>query len=260
MRFSSRRTGLIGAAALVVALLAAAPAVASHSWGSYHWARTSDSFTVTLGKNLGSAWTQSPYLETVSADWSADRDSNLSNPVNTVVAPGATTAKRCTAVTGRVQVCGAGYGRNGWLGLASVWISGSHITKATVKLNDSYFTTATYNTYAWRRSVMCQEVGHTFGLDHQSTNPEFNANTCMDYYKVPNLAPNQHDYDQLTAIYGSHRDTTTTLASTTSSARRGAGLRPVRDDLWVEELGNGVRRIVHVYWVDHGPHLAPHEG
>jgi hypothetical protein len=34
-------------------------------------------------------------------------------------------------------------------------------------VNDTYFNTPKYDTSAWRNLVMCQEVGHTLGLDHQ---------------------------------------------------------------------------------------------
>jgi len=52
--------------------------------------------------------------------------------------------------------------------------------------------------------VMCQEVGHNFGLGHQDEdfyNP--NLNTCMDYTSDPstNTMPNAHDYEQLVLIY-----------------------------------------------------------
>ena len=62
---------------------------------------------------------------------------------------------------------------------------------------------------------MCQEVGHTLGLDHQDENFDNpNLGTCMDYTNDPstNQHPNQHDYDQLELIY-THLDGTTTLAS-----------------------------------------------
>ena len=52
---------------------------------------------------------------------------------------------------------------------------------------------------------MCQEIGHTYGLDHQDED-FYNANlgTCMDYTSDPesNQHPNQHDYDELTEKYG----------------------------------------------------------
>ena len=123
------------------------------------------------------------------------------------------------ASRGTVQVCNATYGNNGWLGIAQVWVSGTHITQGTVKLNDTYFNTPTYNTSAWRNLVMCQEVGHTLGLDHQDENfTNANLGTCMDYTNNPgtNQHPNAHDYAQLETIY-SHLDNTTTVAATTAA-------------------------------------------
>jgi hypothetical protein len=113
----------------------------------------------------------------------------------------------------------------GWLGVAQIWLSGSHITKGTVKVNDTYFTSATYNTPGWRNLVMCQEVGHTFGLDHQDENfNNTNLGTCMDYTSNPygppdNEHPDQHDYDELGSIYA-HLDTTTTLNATPAPGAR----------------------------------------
>jgi hypothetical protein len=85
-----------------------------------------------------------------------------------------------------------------------------------VKLNDTYFNTATYNSPAWRNLVMCQEVGHTFGLDHQDEDfNNANLGTCMDYTSdpEPNQHPNAHDYEELDIIY-SHFDGTTTVGQT----------------------------------------------
>jgi hypothetical protein len=249
-----RRWGVglkLAAAAGLIMAVGATPAAANHSWGSYHWARQANPFTVNLGDNLSTtAWDAA--LGAASSDWTQ------SNVLDAPVAAGLTTGRKCRPTSGRVEVCNASYGRNGWLGLASIWASGSHITQGTVKLNDTYFNTSTYNTPAWRQSVTCQEVGHTFGLDHQSEDPNVNMNTCMDYYKVPNLHPNQHDYDQLALIY-SHLDSTTTLGA--SLAGSGRGLKRVKDSLFVEDLGNGNKRFLWVFWKDMGlPHGAPAEG
>ena len=66
---------------------------------------------------------------------------------------------------GAIQDCNATYGFNGWLGIAEIHDEGGvHITQATTKMNDSYFNSATYNTTAWKNLVMCQEVGHGFGV------------------------------------------------------------------------------------------------
>ena len=245
-------SGLVVAAALAVVPVTAS---ANHSWGSYHWATSSLPFTLKLGNNLTGNWTTSPYggtyLGNISSDWS------VSSVLDTTIATGAG-LKRCGAVNGRVEVCNDTYGRNGWLGVASIWASGSHITKATVKVNDTYYTTAAYNTQEWRRSVLCQEVGHTFGLGHQSEDPTVNTGSCMDYYQVPNIAPNVHDYAQLQSIYG-HTGETATVSSAATTTRR--GLVRVREGIYVEDFGDGRRRVVFVSWQDQDQqHLAAPAG
>ena len=211
------------AASLLATALTAAPAQADHSWGGYHWARSSNPFTLALGDNVDSRWDS--HLAVAANDWTA------STVLDTVIVRGSTKPRSCRGTTGRVEVCNASYGNNGWLGLASISISGgTHITAGTVKVNDYYFDMPQYDTPAWRAFVMCQEVGHTFGLDHQDedfTNP--NLGSCMDYTNSPgtNQHPNQHDYDQLVTIYG-HQDATTTVgaATTAGAAPAGAGNTP----------------------------------
>lgn len=121
--------------------------------------------------------------------------------------------RNCSQTSGRVEVCNKKYGNNGWLGIAQIWVTGSHITQGVTKMNDTYFNTAKYNTPAWKNLVLCQEVGHTLGLDHQDEvfdNP--NLDTCMDYTSNPltNQHPNTHDYEQLETIYF-HLDSISTL-------------------------------------------------
>ncbi|MBI3358003.1 MAG: hypothetical protein HY201_02310 [Nitrospirae bacterium] len=240
--------------------LAAFPSflTATHSWGGYHWARTANPFTLKLGDNLTSTW--DPFLVTTSSDWS------LSTVLDTTIVAGGTTAQLCRATLGRVEVCNRKYGNNGWLGIAQIWVSGSHITQGTVKMNDTYFNTATYNTTPWRNLVMCQEVGHTLGLDHQdvdSTNP--NLGTCMDYTNNPsgppsNEHPNQHDYDELLLIY-EHLDATTTLSQTAPAAMNqlsfddrkswGTKVRQSQDGLtalYELDFGGGNKVFTHVIW------------
>jgi len=261
-RRSARLASFVGLAAITL-LTAASPAAANHSWGNYHFARTQNPFTVKLGDNVSSSWDS--YLTATSSDWSRDRaptwlDASpepfiASNPLNTAVGPGGTTARKCRPSSSRVEVCDAAYGRNGWLGVASIWASGDHITQATVKLNDTYFASGTYNTPAWRRSVMCQEVGHTFGLDHQDESGA-DLDTCMDYSTTPNLHPDQHDYNQLASIY-QHLDPSNGGSITTPAPAAGRGLERVREGLYVERFGGGDRRYVWVYWKGHGRHYAP---
>ena len=86
------------------------------------------------------------------------------------------------------------YGLNGWLGLASISVSGCTITSATCYLNNSYL--QSYSNTAIDH-VACQEVGHTFGLDHNRSAND----TCMNDTILIGNVINQHDYDQLDAIY-----------------------------------------------------------
>ena len=176
-----------------------------HSWENYHWARTSNPFTLKLRDNVSIFW--DGFLNDASYDW------NISSVLDTIVVPN--TKKGCRTSLGTVTICNAKYGNVGWLGIAQIWISGDHITQGLVKMNDSYFNTSTYNSPEWRRFVMCQEIGHTLGLDHQDE--DFNntpLGSCMDYTNDPilNQHPNTHDYEELEIIY-EHLDETTTLAS-----------------------------------------------
>ena len=210
------------AAMAVSTISLAAPAGANHAWGGYHWARTSNPFTLKLGDNVDASW--DALLREASADWSA------SSVLDTTVVTGTTDGRKCRASTGRVEVCNARYGQNGWLGIAQIWASGPHITKAVVKANDTYFAMAAYNSPAMRRFVMCQEVGHAFGLDHQDVAfDNANLGTCMDYTSNPagppsNEHPDAHDFAQLESIY-SHLDNTSTVAASAPASAAGANDR-----------------------------------
>jgi hypothetical protein len=178
-----------------------------------------------------------------------------------------------------VEICNSKYGNNGWLGIASIWASGNHIVQGTVKVNDTYFNTSTYNTSAWRNLVMCQEVGHTFGLDHQDENfNNANLGTCMDYTSAPstNQHPNQHDYDQLVTIY-SHLDSTNTFSAASLLAKMPPAMRDLEitgpgqwgklihssHGGWVEtyelDFGGGHKIITHVIWATADDDSHDHE-
>src|SRR5215207_1679842 len=149
----------------VLIAVAAIPTIsmANHSWGGYHWARTSNPFTLKVGDNVSSNW--DAYLNGAISDWSK------STVLDLVKVTGTVNPKTCKATAGMIQACNARYGNNGWLGLAGISITGgTHITQAYTKLNDTYFDTAKYNTPSWRALVACQEIAHDFGLDHQDEN------------------------------------------------------------------------------------------
>jgi hypothetical protein len=228
-------------------------AAANHSWGGYHWARTSNPFTVKLGNNLTGGWTS--ILNTSSSDWSQ------STVLDTTIVGGQSAQRRCKPTSGQDEICNNTYGNNGWLGVATIWLASGtlHITQGTVKLNDTYFNTPTYNTTAWRNLVMCQEVGHTFGLDHQDENfNNANLGTCMDYTNDPstNQHPNKHDYDELVTIY-THLDSTTTVGAVVSASQaQSENAAPIAversdrisDSTIVETFADGSRRVTLITW------------
>ena len=253
-----RRLTAIGLA-LVLVVFSAGSALANHSWDNYHWQRSANPVHLDLGSNLSSAY--SGNLSTARTDWAKSDVLDLS------IVGGAGNSK-CGPVSGRIEVCNDRYGyrMGGYLGLAQIWASGDHITQATVQLNDTFLLGGgTYDSDAWRQMVTCQEVGHTFGLNHQDEN-FYNANlgTCMDYTTDPstNQHPNQHDYDELDTIY-SHLDgggggggggncpdknphcggAAPGRALPFSQASRANG------SLYVDHLANGATRITHVFWV-----------
>lgn len=233
------------------------PVYATHSWGGYHWARTTNPFTIKLGDNLSGSW--DPFLVSVSNDWS------VSSVLDTVVVTGQSNPKTCKPTMGRVEVCNAKYGSTQWLGIASIWANGTHITQGTVKLNDTYFSTSKYNTPAWKNLVACQEIGHTFGLDHQDEN--FNnlpLGTCMDYTSdpTPNQHPNAHDYEMLETIYA-HLDPSTTVGQSTAqmaqevdhsdAATWGKMIHTTSDKrgaLFERDFGNGQKVFTFVVWAE----------
>lgn len=255
--------------------VAAIPAItmANHSWGGYHWARTSNPFTLKVGDAVNATW--DPYLNEAIADWNPAQALNL-----TKVASSAN-PKTCRPVAGQIVACNARYGNTGWLGIAGISITGGvHITQGYTKLNDTYFDTAQYNTPAWRRLVTCQEIAHDFGLDHQDeTFANANLGSCMDYTDDPdggaggassndpsNEHPNSHDFQQIESIYA-HLDSTTTvsaaLPSTAPPAMRNLVLSSVEQfgpvvkvvkngpgmaTYHEQDFGNGNKVITHVFW------------
>jgi hypothetical protein len=262
--------------AIGVAALGLAPAAANHSWNGYHWARTANPLVLRANGSLTGPW--ATHVNTALSDWAQSSVLDFS-PATYV--PVSVSPKRCAPIAGQVLVCNETYGQRGWLGIASIWLNGNHITQATTKLNDTYFNMPQYNTAGWRQFVACQEIGHDFGLDHQDEGfSNVNLGTCMDYTNDParndgkgdNLHPNKHDYDELVTIY-THLDTTNTatLSSATNFGIREVG-KPVpqpddgagntmaewgravrfdrrgRPDMFVRQLPDGRKVVTHVLW------------
>ena len=251
------------ALATVLAVGVATASFASHSWGGFHWARASNPFTLKVGDNVSAAW--DARLNEAIADWS------VSSVLDLASVAGGSRTRNCRPTSGRLEVCNAKYGNTGWLGIAQIWITGGeHITQAVAKVNDTYFNTATYNTYSWRQLVMCQEIAHGFGLDHQDENfSNPNLGSCMDYTSSPagNERPNAHDYAQIETIYAQLDDTPTIGSATLPRSAppamgqidfdtpaqwgrlvRSSGNGRVQE--YELDFGRGHRVVTHVFWAD----------
>jgi hypothetical protein len=193
-------------------------ALADHSWSSYHWARTTNSYDLTVINSTTSDWDD--YVSLAISDWSQ------SQKLNMIEDPGGSIEskdrRQCKGGTGTVRICNLAYGQTGWLGIAGISIDGNgHIATGYTKLNDTYFSWNFYNRADWKQSVVCQELGHNIGLGHQDEDFDNQSLfSCMDYQDPPYEYPNQHDYQQLDAIYG-HADSYNSYAGGSSGADSG---------------------------------------
>jgi hypothetical protein len=272
----------LGASIATLAVLAAGPASADHQWNNYHWAREANPLSLTVHTAVGGPW--DTIVDTAISDW------NLSSVIDFTRGDdlnGSVRTKKCNPLAGEILICSDTYGFRGWLGIATIWADGDHITQGTTQVNDSYYNTPTYDTQSWRELVMCQELAHDIGLDHQDeafNNP--NLDTCMDYTNNPvgNEHPNQHDYDMLAEMYA-HLDEgggdpppppcrggprqcgsgAMTFREVGKSHPAGQDMadwgRAIghdsagRPDTFLMDLGNGRKKITHVFWV---PGFRPH--
>lgn len=238
---------------LVVLVAVPSTVDANHSWNGYHWARTSNPFTVRVIDSMTSNWDDN--LGVAISDWNASSVLNVTKESGNDTS---STRKRCRPVSGKVRACNANYGNNGWLGLAQIWVNGKHIVQAVTKANDSYLASSSYSETN-RQHVLCQEIGHDWGLDHQDESGA-DLNTCMDYSsRLDNPHPNNHDYQQLEAIYA-HLDSTSTVAASPAGfmnadvrarANWGTKVHEARDGrsaVFIRRFGDGRAVLTHVIW------------
>ena len=260
---------------VLILVISPSRSYATHAWGNYHWARTTTQFTLKLGNQLSSSWKS--YLSQASSNWNNPAQVGASfTPVLTqIVAAG---SRNCGMVSGTTQVCNKKYGNNGWLGLASIRVSGEHITHGTAKMNDSYFNLPKYGNPNEKLHVMCQEIAHTWGLDHQSEDGS-SQNSCMDYFSntdanagsTLSTKPNYHDFEQNVIIY-THLDSFTTLASgsATSVASNASDSgdpnswgklisqsQSGRSSIYERANSDGSIILTHVYWTEEAASDCP---
>lgn len=148
-----------------------------HSWNGYHWAGSGERTPAVVDQTSSDLYE----IPAAVAEWAA-----LGTPIQPV-----------TATSGEVTV------KEGfspfWYGLAQVFVEDGHITKGVVKLNTRLLES---EGPAAADHVLCQELGHIWGLDH------LDGATCMNdsLASLGNYtAPNSADRNTLNEIYA-HAD------------------------------------------------------
>ena len=180
------RTILFGAFAIGVLLFGATVASADHSWNNYHFP------SYNLSPTVVDSTSSSLYKVPLAVEEWFNLGTDI-QPVITTASKGDITVKEAFSPF--------------WLGLARVFLDGDHITKAEVKLN-----TRLLNSYgeAAADHVLCQELGHVLGLDHNRDGDDGGLpdDSCMNDQTTLGLYtnPNSHDTDQLNLIYDGHVD------------------------------------------------------
>lgn len=174
---------LLATAIAFGAILAVATvASADHSWNGYHW--PSDHLAPTVVDNTSSSAFD---VTAAVAEWAA-----LGTPIQPQMA----------ASNGDVDVVVKRMNAN-WLGVARISVdSADHIQAGRVELNRLYLNSLTFD--EWDH-VVCQELGHIWGLDHNFDGATGGSpdNTCMNssLHLGEYPSPNVHDAEQLNTIY-----------------------------------------------------------
>lgn len=190
---------VLGIACALVPFLPSDAMATNHQWNKYHWNKTSAAALVlnvgdchsanwsailldVLSQGYGGAWPEgSTDPDPLIDHWSQAGSPNLSlQPVS------------CGDKSANIKSYNDDYGDNGWLGLATIWTTlgkNKHITKGETKVNEYYITLAGYSGFdediEWHH-VLCQELGHTLGVDHVVATTCMNTDTRPLRYPEPN--------------------------------------------------------------------------
>jgi hypothetical protein len=172
----------------------------AHNWGpapyGYHWNRYG---SPTIGiYNTSTSGRYYNTSEAARADWDSKTILNLPN----------------RSYHTDVSVFNANSGATGWAGLASIesWenIALNHIGHAHAQANNYY---TDYYSDNDLRGVYCQEIGHTFGLNHSNTGDCMGAGYYNNAYTV-----GPHNVSDISSIYSSNHHTSALAKNTDSSA------------------------------------------
>lgn len=178
----SRKRSLIFLVSLFLLVFTVTGAMATHRWGCWKYAN----YTINWYNGAsGDYWYI--YNEEARSDsnsWHNYTDISL-------------TSVSAAGSSDHINAYAGSYGSTGWLGIAEIQsASGCTVYQGRSRLNRSYLDNGSY-TRTNKKHVACQEVGHLFGLQHNtSTNT-----TCMNDRILTAPYPNSHDQSMINSIY-----------------------------------------------------------
>ena len=175
----NRKLGIVTLVSLFLLVFTVTSAVASHRWGCWKYANASINW---YNGGTGDYWNiYNEEARTDSNSWHNYTDLSLT-PTG-------------SGTTDHINAYNGWYGTNGWLGLAEVVASdGCTVQEGRARLNQSYLD-GTYSRTN-KEHVACQEIGHLFGLDHQTT-----TTSCMTNVVLTSPQPDEHDLEMINSIY-----------------------------------------------------------
>jgi hypothetical protein len=165
------RAAFAVAAATTLTLLLGTTGASAHQWGSWSWNRSGSTVTIQVYNYAANSGAANQALN----DW--DSHTILSLP-------------RLNSHTD-ISVYDENAGNTGWIGLATIVnYSGNYITHAHAEYNTYYS-----ESYDQIVGTYCQEIGHTFGLDHSNDG-------CMGLGYYNNLTYTvQHNWTDIYNMY-----------------------------------------------------------
>lgn len=190
---------LIGVLTMVVGV------VSAEQWSVYHWYRSDDAeLVLDIGDchSPTSRTNWSGLLSEVVANWNDIPNGGNSPYIG---------FRKTNCGGADIKSYNDDYGNTGWLGLATLSIGkgkGYHIRSAESQVNEYYVAYPGYYNFdeaiEWQH-VLCQEIGHTFGVGHNRPGDSDGNydNTCMNDVVFPLRYPtaNKYEYDLLNSMY-----------------------------------------------------------
>ena len=231
-------------------------ATANHSWGSYHWARTSNPFTLKLDNNVTTAWTPTsppPLLTGLPPPCSTRAIITAIGLSEHAVSPAPAGSRSATAT----------YGNNGWLGVARSRSAATH-HPAHGQAQRHLLQHSDLQHAPWRQPRHVPRGRPHVGLDHQDVN--FDQHEPRDLHGLhQHTGPRTSTRTRTTTTScrpsTAHLDSTTTVGASAGFLPDACPVSPsppanqVNRSTYRTDLGDGHALVTHIFWID--SHLSP---